>query len=70
MIEGKLKKWGSSLGLIVPKEIVLKERLKEGEEVIFEIKKKINLKEVFGALKNWKIDSQKVKDELRKEWAK
>ena len=70
MIEGKLKKWGSSLGLIVPKEIVLKERLKVGEEIIFDIKKKIAVKEIFGSLRNWKIDPQKVKDELRKEWDK
>lgn len=70
MIEGKLKKWGSSLGLIIPKEIVLKERLKAGEEIIFDIKKKIAVKEIFGSLKNWKIDPQKVKDMLRKEWDK
>jgi len=28
------------------------------------------LKEAFGSLKNWKIDSQKVKDELRRESSK
>ena len=28
------------------------------------------IKEAFGSLKDWKINSQKVKDELRKEWAK
>ena len=70
MIEGKLKKWGSSLGLVIPREIVVKERLKVGEEIIFNIKKKVAMKEIFGSLKNWKVDSQKVKDELRKEWSK
>jgi len=70
MIEAKLKKWGSSLGLVVPKEIVLKERLKVGEEIIFDIKKKVVVKEIFGALKNWKINAQKVKNELREEWGK
>ena len=70
MIEARLRRWGSSLGVIVPKEIVDKERLKPGEEIIFEIKKKNAVKSVFGALKDWKIDSQKVKDELRKEWSK
>lgn len=31
-------------------------------------KQKNILRETFGTLKEWKIDSQKVKDELRKEW--
>jgi len=70
MISGKLRRWGSSLGLIVPKEFVLKQRLKSGEEVLFEIKKKTLVKDIFGALKDWKVNSQKVKDELRKEWNK
>jgi len=50
MIEGKLKKWGSSLGLVIPREIVVKERLKVGEEIIFNIKKKVAMKEIFGSL--------------------
>lgn len=34
-ITTKLKKWGNSLGLIVPKEIINKEKLKEGADVVF-----------------------------------
>ncbi len=64
----KLKPWGSSLGIVVPNEIIKAEHLKEGEEIIIEIKKKHSLKKVFGTLKNWKVNSQQVKDELRKEW--
>lgn len=65
-----LKSWGSSLGVVVPREIVRAGHFKEGEEVLVEIKKKHTIKEVFGHLKSWKIDSQKMKDELRREWAK
>ena len=65
-----LKSWGSSLGVVVPKHVVHAEHLHEGEEVIIEIRKKHSVKEVFGSLKDWKIDSQKMKDEARKEWAK
>ena len=36
--------------------------LLEGEEVEIELKKKI----IFGLLKGWKIDTQSLKDELRK----
>lgn len=65
-----LKSWGSSLGVVVPAEIVKKEHLKEGDEIRLEIKKKESIKAAFGALKDWKIDPQKAKDELRKGWAR
>ena len=68
MIQGRLKNWGSSLGIIVQREIVVRERLKAGEEVLFEVKKRHAIRKLFGSLKGWKIDSQKVKDELRDEW--
>jgi len=67
--KAKLKIWGSSLGIVVPSEIVKKEKLKEGEEVIVEIKKKRKMQGIFGSLKGWKIDPQRTKDELRKEWS-
>ena len=66
--KAKLKKWGSSLGVIVPADIVKKEHLREGEEIIIEIKKGNPLKETFGSLKDWKIDAQKAKDEAREDW--
>ncbi len=66
----KLRAWGSSLGLVVPNDIVQAEHLQKGEEVIVEIRKRNTLQDLFGKLNNWKIDSQKMKDELRREWAK
>lgn len=64
----KAKEWGNSLGIIIPREIANKEHITANEEVIVEIKRKNALKEVFGSLKGWKINTQKLKDELRKEW--
>ncbi|PIN92545.1 hypothetical protein COU56_04235, partial [Candidatus Pacearchaeota archaeon CG10_big_fil_rev_8_21_14_0_10_31_9] len=29
-----LRKWGNSIGVVIPREIIEKERLREGEEVI------------------------------------
>ena len=66
--KAKLKKWGSSLGLIVPAEIVKKEDLREGEEIVVDIRKRKTLEDIFGSLKDWKIDSQKMKDEARRDW--
>ena len=69
-LQARLKKWGNSLGIVIPAEFLRTENLKEGEEVTVEVKgeTKKTLKDVFGSLKDWKIDSQKVKDELREEW--
>lgn len=36
--------------------------------VDFYLERNDPMKKAFGSLKGWKIDSQKVKDELRKEW--
>lgn len=66
-IQTKLRKWGNSLGIVIPSEVLKDQNLKEGENVILEIKKKNTIKELFGSLKNWKIDAQKFKDEIRAE---
>ena len=63
-----VKEWGNSLGIIIPKDIVRKESIKPNDEVVVSIIKKRKLTKIFGSLKDWKIDSQKMKDELRKEW--
>jgi len=63
-----LKKWGSSLGVVIPAELVEEEKLEEKEKVIIEVKKISTLSDVFGSAKDWKIDAQKAKDEARKDW--
>lgn len=71
-IQTTTKKWGSSLGVIIPKVIVERENLKQNQEIkilAVEIKEKTRVKNIFGKLRNWKIDSQKFKDEIRKEEA-
>lgn len=64
----KIKLWGNSLGVIIPKEIVMKEDIHENDEVIITITKKNTLEGFFGKGKGIKINTQKVKDEIRKEW--
>jgi hypothetical protein len=67
-IKTKLRKWGNSFGVVVSQKAVGEENVKEGDEVIVLLKKnKTDLKKLFGKLKYWKIDSQKFKDERRKE---
>lgn len=64
----KLKSWGSSLGVVVPRTVVQEEHLQEGNEVLIDIRRLDSLQDIFGSLKEWKIDTQKMKDELREEW--
>ena len=65
--EGKVKKWGNSLGLVIPDEKVKSEHLtKEDELHVIALRKNESMKEMFGLLP--KLESgQKAKDRLRKE---
>ena len=48
----KVRKWGRSLGIVIPKEIARKEGIKMNDEVEVLIRKKSNaIKETFGTLK-------------------
>ncbi len=63
----RVKKWGNSLGLIVPADLARKEGIKEGDEVEYQLKKCNDVKELFGKYPMGNV--QKIKNELRREWA-
>ena len=44
LAKSKLKRWGNSYGVLVPKEIVEKEGLKEGEMVEITVRKAVDIK--------------------------
>ena len=63
MIISKTRKWGSSLGVIIPKQVVKELKLRENEEIAIEITKKDNpLKELFGSGKFSKPTAQLLKE--------
>ncbi len=68
------KKWGNSLGVVLPRETVLDMNLKEGEIITLEITKKENvLRELFGNLKFKKSTEQLLKEvrkDLEGKWLK
>ncbi|MBI2448826.1 AbrB/MazE/SpoVT family DNA-binding domain-containing protein [Candidatus Pacearchaeota archaeon] len=67
-VEIKTKKWGNSIGIIIPNETIEKLNIKPNENVIVEIHKKGNvLKELWGAFK-FKKDPHKLIKEVRKEF--
>jgi len=66
-VESTIKKWGNSFGVIIPADLIKKEKLKEGQKVdIIVLKKSDVLKKTFGTLKIRK-SAQKIKNELRAE---
>lgn len=68
-VEVVVRKWGNSLGVTLPKEIVDKQHIRENERVFIGIQKEKPLKvaDLFGLAADWKIDAQKIKDKLRAE---
>ncbi len=51
-INTRVKKWGNSLGIVLPMKVVEKENLSEGKEITITIenKGKTKVKDVFGIL--------------------
>ena len=66
-IKTKVRSWGNSLGVVLPREIVIKEGIRPEDEVTITVTKKETLEDFFGKAKS-KIDAQKMKNESRKMW--
>ncbi len=67
--ETKLKSWGNSIGVIVPKEKITQENLKENQvvRVMLYKKKMLRVKDIFGKLKLWKKPTKQIMKEVRKD---
>ena len=68
-VEAKVRKWGRSFGIVIPKDKVKEEGIKENEIVRLLIAKRTNvLKETFGTMK-FKRSTQEILDESdREDW--
>ena len=59
----KLREWGNSIGVVLPKEELKKEHLKAGDEIEIVVRRKTNpLREAFGKLKFKKSTEQILKE--------
>lgn len=68
MVYVKIKKWGNSLGITLPIDILKNKGIVENEIIEIEIRKKNEpLKKLFGTLSR-KIPAQQFKDEIRAGW--
>jgi len=66
MLRAKVRRWGDSLGLILPKELAAKAGLEEGDEVEITITKAVRLEGLFGKLPFKDLGA--LKEELRRGW--
>jgi len=66
--QARVRRWGSSLGVVLPRGLVRSEGLREGDAIILQVKKALTVRETFGALRKWRVDPQKIKDEIREGW--
>ncbi|MBI3412551.1 MAG: hypothetical protein HY051_00530 [Candidatus Aenigmarchaeota archaeon] len=67
-IEVKAKRWGNSIGLLIPKDVVRKEKIRENQILdIIIIPKTRTLEKTFGMVKGWEKPAQQIKDEIRRE---
>lgn len=66
-VEAIAKKWGSSIGFVIPKEVAEKEKIRPNSKVKFEIIKVSDISDTFGRLKR-KISGQEFKDSARAGW--
>ncbi|MEK6895325.1 MAG: hypothetical protein AABX48_02285 [Nanoarchaeota archaeon] len=67
-IEVKTKKWGNSIGVIIPNSAIEKFNIKPEEKIMIEINKKQNvLEEMFGKAK-FKKSTKEILNESRREF--
>jgi antitoxin component of MazEF toxin-antitoxin module len=62
----KVRCWGNSLGIVLPKALVDEEELKEGEEVEITVHKVSDVRSLRG--KYPFKDLQREKDEMKRSW--
>ncbi|MBS3133041.1 AbrB/MazE/SpoVT family DNA-binding domain-containing protein [Candidatus Woesearchaeota archaeon] len=68
-ITAKAKRWGDSLGIILPKKMIDAEGIKPDDTLKVEVFKEADFSGLFGTLKT-KISGQKLKDMAREGWGK
>jgi antitoxin component of MazEF toxin-antitoxin module len=65
--KSKIKRWGNSLGVVLPKAYVEEEGLREGEVVEVTVKKVSDVRSIRGKYPFKNL--QHEKDEMRRGWA-
>ncbi|MFH1587850.1 MAG: hypothetical protein ABIA76_00750 [Candidatus Diapherotrites archaeon] len=67
--EAKLKTWGNSIGVVLPKKELEKENLSADSKVRVVVfpAKKLTVGDIFGKLENWKKPASRIMKEIDEE---
>ena len=66
----KPRRWGNSMGITIPKNIIKEEKISLKDELIVDIKRKRDtkrIKSLFGKFK-FRESTQEIKDRMKKGW--
>lgn len=66
-VTARVRRVGNSLSIVIPADKARAGRIAEGDVIQVEIRKKVNIQELFGSLKSRK-DSQTAKNEAKSGW--
>ena len=64
----KVRRWGSSLGVVIPSDVARKLHLQPGDDIFLDVQRSSGVFEAFASLRDWKVDTQKLKNDLRRGW--
>jgi len=65
--EVEVRKWGNSMGVILPRELIKAKELKQHDKVLIDVVRKADLTKFFGSFKTRK-SGQRFKDMVREGW--
>lgn len=67
-INAKVREWGSSVGIVIPKETAVAQRIKAGDTITVHISKKNPIKKTFGTHKFKKTTQELVRESEAEAW--
>ena len=62
-----VRRWGSSLATVIPPDALKAEGLREGDEVILQVRKARGPADAFGMLSDRPLPAQAIKNAIRRE---
>ena len=63
------RKWGNSLAVILPKSIIEKQKIKENEDIIIDVRKGVITGDFFGKFpRKSNKTAQEIKEEIKRGW--
>ena len=69
-LNAKVRKWGDSLAVIIPKEVAEKEKIRVQDKIHLRIDKEMDFTDLFGIVKGKiKKSAQQLKNESREGWS-